>query len=171
MEAKLTTIFENTNDWLKFAEAKSASLIALNGLAVFGILRVIKDIQLSDVMTVYVYAAIAQISLSALISLASLIPSLEMPWLFKKQSPNPSDNILYFEHIAKHSEESYLAALSKACEVNDRSFTPYERMLADQIITNSVIARRKFKLFKASLWLLVSGIATPVGAIVVFEVR
>lgn len=171
MEEKLEFIFGNINDWLKFAEAKAASLIALNGLAVFGILRITKDIELTDIVAVYVYAAIAQMVLSALISLASLIPSLAMPWLFKSSDPQPNDNIFYFESIAKHNDYSFLEALYRATGVNKEKSSTYESMLSSQIVTNSVIARRKFKLFKVSIWLLFSAIATPLGALILFEIK
>ena len=171
MEKKLNSIFRNTNDWLKFAEAKAAALVALNGIAVFGILELLINDQLSKVIVFYLYGAIAQLILSTLISLASLVPSLEMPWLFKKISPTQSDNLLYFEHIANYSDETFLDALYLSCNEKAGNYPRYQKMLANQIVTNSVIARRKYKLFKASIWILVSAISTPIGAIILFEVK
>lgn len=171
MDEKLKFIFDNINDWLKFAEAKAATLIALNGLAIFGILRLIKDMQLSDEIYIYIFAVIIQLVLSALIALTSLIPSLEMPWLFKTSNPDPKDNIFYFESIAKHTGPSFLDSLYAAVGESHKNNSSYENMLSNQIVINSVIARRKFKLFKLSIWLLFSAVATPLGAFILFEVR
>jgi|AntRauMFilla1563_2_1112583.scaffolds.fasta_scaffold20749_4 hypothetical protein len=43
MDEKLKEIFSNINDWLKFADAKSATLIAGNGALIFGMGRLISS--------------------------------------------------------------------------------------------------------------------------------
>ena len=38
---QLYQVFNNVNDWLKFAEAKNAMLIAFNGASIFGIIKLL----------------------------------------------------------------------------------------------------------------------------------
>ena len=171
MEKKLESIFGNINDWLKFAETKSATLIAFDGLVIFGILRILKDVQLKSEHELYVYIVITQLIISLLIALTSLIPNLSMPWFFKKKQPSETDNLLYFEDIAKYTKSTYLHALYQATGQEARTITPYEKMMTHQIIVNSVIARRKYKLFKLAIWVLLSAIVTPIGAFILFEIR
>ncbi|MCP4218773.1 MAG: hypothetical protein GY765_29345, partial [bacterium] len=40
MEERLKSIFANVNDWLKFAEAKNAALVAFNSAIIFAVLSV-----------------------------------------------------------------------------------------------------------------------------------
>lgn len=171
MDAKLNEIFSNTNDWLKFAEVKSATLLAGNGVLVFGILRLLKDEEYGQIITIYSWVVIAQLILSLVVCLVSFIPSLKMPWLFKQNSKVNNENLIYFEHIARHTPTSYLSALSKAFDSNQISYTQYERMLSGQIITNSVITVKKYKLFKIAIWFTLSAIVTPLGALFLYEFK
>jgi len=41
LSTKLLTIFQNVNDWLRFAEAKNAALLAFSGTAMTAILTVL----------------------------------------------------------------------------------------------------------------------------------
>lgn len=171
METRLQEIFKNTNDWLKFAEAKSAALMAGNGVLAFGVLRLLQNEDYGKVMVIYSFLAILQLALSFVISLTSFIPSLEMPWLFKNTSKVRNENLIYFEHIASHSPKSYLIALSHAINEKDTAYTKFEQMIASQIITNSVITVKKYKLFKIAAWLTLSSIATPLGAFFLYKLK
>ena len=58
MEDKLKDIFENVNNWLKFAEAKNATIVAGNGLLIFGICRLLKDTSINEWILYYIYFVI-----------------------------------------------------------------------------------------------------------------
>ncbi|MEZ9060436.1 Pycsar system effector family protein [Vibrio pelagius] len=157
MKEQLEKVFSNVNDWLKFAETKSASLTAANGVVLFGVLRVTKDIEFSVVSEAMIYISLVCFGLSLLFCLSSFIPSLSLPWAHKKSSVQESDNLLFFGHIENYTPKSYLNKLSKSIGVNEYCASKYEYMLASQIITNSVIASYKYSVFKKSIWLTLIG--------------
>lgn len=71
MEDKIKYIFENTNNWLNFAEAKNAALLAFN-------IAVITAITSSEILVnsskVLVYTVSAILIVSSLMSMISFIP-------------------------------------------------------------------------------------------------
>ena len=168
MEDRLFKIFNNTNDWLKFAETKFASLLAGNGVLIFGILRLLKWQETPFLLKIYIIIVLVQLILSFIFCLVSFIPSLELPWLYKAQNPTDSDNLLFFMDISKYSPIHYLNKLTSSLKTTNHDHSDYEIMISKQIITNSVIASRKYKLFKISIWFTVSSIVTPFGAIVIY---
>lgn len=157
MKEQLEKIFSNVNDWLKFAETKSASLTAANGVVLFGVLRVTKDINYSAVSEALIYLSFVCFGLSLLLCLSSFIPSLSLPWAHKKSSVKENDNLLFFGHIENYTPSSYLNKLSKSLAVDNYCASKYEHMIASQIITNSVIASYKYSVFKKSIWLTLVG--------------
>jgi hypothetical protein len=171
MDEKLKDIFSNTNDWLKFAEAKSATLIAGNGVLIFGMIRLISLFKLEGVILFYAIFIVALCILSITICFLSVIPSLSMPWESKPHGTNDTDNLLYFYDIAKYSPLAYLKALEKRLGTQNSDFTGYQKELARQIITNSVITRRKYGAFQTAVWLTLAAIISPILAIIVYQMR
>jgi len=171
LNTKLHEIFLNTNDWLKFAEAKTATLLAGNGVLIFGILRILKDEKYGQTIELYSIFVIVQLILSLVICLIAFIPSLEMPWLFKKHLRAENENLIYFEHIACHTPTSYIVAVSESIDKKEATYTNYDVMLSGQIITNSVITVKKYKFFKIAIWLTLSAIVTPLIVLVLYELK
>jgi hypothetical protein len=91
MDEKLNNIFSNINDWLKYAETKSATLIAGNGALIFGFSR----LSLSENVNCYVGYYLIFCSFLSLISLSicllSIIPALNMPWESKPTGRHDTD--------------------------------------------------------------------------------
>src|SRR5690554_7337941 len=83
MKEHLEYIFSNVNDWLKFAEAKSATLLAANGVVLFGILRLVKDLEMNAVTMLSLFIGCICFSISLILCLSSFVPSLTMPWVHK----------------------------------------------------------------------------------------
>ena len=171
MDSKLSEIFSNINDWLKFAETKNATLLAGNGVLIFGIIRLIKEGDYSFILVLYVFFVISQLLISFVFCLVSFIPSLEMPWIFKSNTKNDNGNLLYFDDISKYTPISYINDLKKALNIDKEDFTSYEKMLVEQIIVNSVIASKKYKLFKISIWFTLSAIVSPIGAFFLYKLK
>ncbi len=169
MEDKLNSAFENVNNWLRYAETKSATLLAANGVMVFGIMRFLTTIENEPlILLVYLAIVIFMLIASMVLLLISFSPSLDIPWLFKLSSPDENtDNLLYFDHVSKYTPKKYLEALACAAEIQDHKSNQLELMLAKQIIANSVIARRKFIIFKIAIWLTISAVITPILAWVI----
>lgn len=165
MEDRLQQVFKNINEWLRYAEAKSATLLAANGVTCFGLIRIFQNADNSHIWLMYYGLFVLVLLITSMIFLlVSFSPSLDIPWLFKRNEPNDSDNLFYFEHAAKYSPLQYLRSLAVASNLEKYECTDVERMLAKQIIANSVIARRKYIIFNIAVWLSISAILTPLLA-------
>lgn len=162
MKNQLEYIFSNVNDWLKFAEAKSATLLAANGVVLFGILRLVKDQELNLCSTLGLATGCIFLSISLVLCLTSFVPSLSMPWIHKRNNKTENDNLLFFGHIENYTPLSYLKALRSSCGNEGDNDNEYLVMLAQQIITNSVITSYKYSVFKRSIWLTLIGVIAVV---------
>ena len=160
MDEQLKNVFTNINDWLKFAETKTATLLTGNGLLIFGILRTIKGQEISSTQMSIIHFVLLMLILSLLICLISFIPSLKLPWLVTSKKPTESDNLLFFVDVSKYDSKSYLEKLFSSTEKPERSFTAIEKYYAEQIIANSIIALKKFRLFSFAIWLTVIAVLT-----------
>lgn len=164
MREHLEYIFSNVNDWLKFAEAKSATLLAANGVLLFGIVRLASNIQQNKISTYLTIISCGIISCSLLLCLSSFIPSLTIPRMHKKCNRTDEDNLLFFGHIENYNPSLYIDSLKASCAVNDAEETKYCYMIADQIIANSVIASYKYSIFTKAVWLTLIGLASGILA-------
>jgi len=171
MDEKLQDIFSNINDWLKFAEAKSATLIACNGALIFGISRLISSFDPKGGYLLYLLLILVLCILSIAICFLSIIPSLSMPWEKKPSGISDKDNLLYFSDIAKYTPLAYLNALKDKLELKGSAFTGYQKDFSNQIIVNSVIADRKYRAFQKAIWLTLAAVISPVLAMSVFLFR
>ena len=171
MDEKLQDIFSNINDWLKFAEAKSATLIACNGALIFGISRLIISYEPKGAYLLYLIMVTVLCVLSISICFLSIIPSLSMPWEKKTSGASDKDNLIYFSDIAKYTPLAYLNALKAKLELNNSEITGYQKDLSNQIIINSVIADRKYRAFQKAIWLTLSAVISPVLALLIFLFR
>jgi len=169
MEEKLKSIYLNIHDLLKFAEAKNAMVIAFSGAAILGLLKIICD---SKEMLWYIHwYLLFFISLSLLalmVSLVSFAPQTKVAWLGLCREPKGHDNLLFFGCIQHYKPIEYLKSLKEATDIKNNSFTKLELDYAEQIITISKIASRKYVFFRTSIWLLISGVATPLLAALIF---
>ncbi|WP_197473822.1 Pycsar system effector family protein, partial [Oleiphilus sp. HI0066] len=134
MDEKLQDIFSNINDWLKFAEAKSATLIACNGALIFGISRLINSYEPKGACLIYLIVVAVLCVLSISICFLSIIPSLSMPWEKKPSGVSDKDNLMYFSDIAKYTPLAYLNVLKTKLELKDFEVTGYQKDLSNQII-------------------------------------
>jgi hypothetical protein len=104
----LKDIFENVNNWLKFAEAKNATLIAGNGLLIFGVLKTIHELKIDNYLLWYIYFCLALFSLSLVIALISFIPKVKIPTFLLNSNIETNDNLLFYGHILKYNEKTLL---------------------------------------------------------------
>lgn len=164
----LDKALSKTNDWLKFSEAKNGAIIAVVCTVMFGVSRIVGDLdEVSRYLLVYLAVFFSFSSLSLVIALSSFIPRLKQPfWLVSEEKSN-CDNPFYFVDVCKYDAYSYLNLLGIA-HSNDNNIA--EKM-ADQIVVNSRIATIKFSLFTSSAWLFLSALLTPLGAIFIWLLR
>jgi len=159
----LKDIFENVNNWLKFAEAKNATLVAGNGLLIFGVLKTIHDLKIDNYLLWYIYFCLALFSLSLVIALISFIPKIRIPTFLLNSDIETSDNLLFYGHILKYNEKTLLEKLKSTIkEENHETSDEFQMMYAQQIIINSKTTRNKFELFNIAIKFTLSGIVSPV---------
>lgn len=168
MDEKLEKIFSNINDWLRFAEAKSATLIAGNGALIFAIFRLRHSAEVPEFLVLHFNVSIFFCLMSMVVCLISITPSLGMPWESKPRGCDKSDNLLFFEDISKYTPASYLNKIGKNINLESSDFTGYQKDLASQIIVNSVIARKKYNFFKIAVWLSLFALVSPVVGIALY---
>ncbi len=171
MEEKLKLIFANINDWLKFAEAKNAALITVDGAALFCVLNIFNENNKGLEPYKYVLIALSAILLAsviiAFVSFIAKIKNMEC----KGYKLLESDNLTFYGHICKYSAETYLKAIYKKYEVREVDYdtiSNFEKDLANQIIVNSQIVLKKIKLFNKGVLITLAGvIITIIGFILI----
>jgi hypothetical protein len=148
---ELKFIFNNINDWLKYAENKNAILIGLNGGALFGIVNLFFTLYNKQKIILLFYVCLLASALMFLISTIILLISFIPQLICKNKKNNSYDfnkfNILYFSDIVNFDENTYLLQLAKVIGIPSRRIEKIDYYYAQQIIINSKIALRKYKLF------------------------
>jgi hypothetical protein len=176
--AKLLLIFQNVNEWLKFAEAKNAALLAFSGTAVTAILTVlVTATSLPVSLRVALLISTGSLSICTLISALSFLPKTNLEkilWLRNRPSsaipqPEATDNFYYFGHLQKYNADNLLEALN-IHYFND-GMTPNKecRDIAVQVTVNSGIASMKFQFFTYALSFLIAAIVI-IPSIILFQI-
>lgn len=149
MEDKLKYIFENVNDWLKFAEQKNAAIIVFNTAMTIGILNVLKDVP----QNCHDYLFFLKLNLltnlfSIIIALLSFIPVLKRRDSHHEKI-NKNDNLIFYMDIANYSLDNYYEKfISKYGEPTLKDNINFNKNLVSQIVNNSKITKRKYFYFK-----------------------
>lgn len=163
----LQYIFDNVNKWLAFAETKNGALVAFNsGVSIAIINLLTKDTPYSIWFLCCAYSSLVCFMSSAALSLFSFMPAIRIKFHFPKDHLE-TDNLYFYEYISKYDNQSYIDCLNKKFVLNDE-IKSLELDLANQIITNSKIAYKKFWLFKKALWLTFAGVVSPILALFVY---
>ena len=99
--------------------------------------------------------------ISAICSLISFFPRLGdkvgnncLIFLKNKNKREPEDNLLYFGNIKEYSGDTYIKQVSRVYfGENKYNPTKYQMDLSKEIVFNSDIVSRKYKLFTIALYL------------------
>lgn len=152
MEERLNRIFSNINEWLKFAEAKHAVIIGLNGVGIWALLRPTSNLFSTDISG-EVKILVFGFTCSLILSLLSFFPRTAVPyhWLFRQNGINDTDNLLFYNDIKKYNSAIYLEKLCESINKPKHNSTKLEAQYAEQIIFNSKITSYKYFMFKLSL--------------------
>jgi len=169
LKSELENILKLVVDWLKFAEAKNAALLTLNSAALFGVYRIVvfKE-DLDTWVRAYLICTGLLLLVSGAICLMSFFARLRTRYLFPTPNKPQSPNLYFFEHIAGFSDQQYLADLANVIGVPTPKNNSPEYMIANQVVINARIGARKFKLFNMALWVTLSALLTPLGALFVW---
>ena len=176
-EEQLRSIFNNVNEWLKYAEAKNFGLLTLIVAIAFGFTQ-INFSKESELKTVgcYIFLPIAFFSFfSSLLSLFPILSKFEKGYLVKSLIDKLSnlideeksfENIHYFGYLRTLDEANFETKFLTKINSTD-IFTQYEKELTKQILYNSRITWLKYQLFKIGAFiflfaLILSIIALPI---------
>lgn len=165
MEERLKHILSLVIEFVKFAEAKNAALLAVDSALIIGSLQAWLAMEHSPVWTGYYLAsALLFLGLSVIVVLLSFLPLKTFPVLRASGALLPSDNLVFFGDIAKYDASQFLAALNESPAPDPSQNPRYEADLAGQVIINSRVALRKYRCFTWALWLTIYGVTTPIVA-------
>jgi hypothetical protein len=156
------------NDWLRYAEVKNGALLTINGALIVGVHQMLDwHDKRAGLVDAYAWMATAFLAASMLVGLASFYARTKtFGFDIEKVSGDGATNVLYYGHLADMRRADVLERLVDSYD--PAAPIPYLEDLADQIIINSKIARRKFVLFNSALMLTIAGAVTPVGALVYY---
>lgn len=129
----LEKIFANVNSWLNFSEVKHAANIAL-------VVACLDMIISTGAMNILICCICILFIFSGGCSLLSFYPKLK-----------EGDNPLYFEKIKTYSRHDYLQHIKDSYFSNNANVDNYLSDLTDEIVINSKITSRKYKLFQRAV--------------------
>jgi hypothetical protein len=168
LSKKLSRIFQNVNDWLKFAEAKNAVLLAFSGAGITATLTVLvsSDKLPNSLQRGFIVVTIL-LCICALFCTISFLPktnldkilSIQSNW-FQSEQPQPEDNLYFFGHLRKYKTLQLLDRLD-ACYLDNATPKPYSKEAQDlalQVIINSEVAFEKFQVFTCAIYTLIVAI-------------
>lgn len=179
VSSKLLVIFQNVNEWLRFAEAKNAVLLAFAGAGITATVTLLATAHnLPNSLQFGLLVTTSLLCVCALICSLSFLPKTNLErllWIRSKPFKNTgvlskdTDNFYYFGHLQKYNSKELLDALSQYYFDNKLTM-PYKKEyedLASQITINSKITFLKFKVFTYALYvLIISIIGIPFSVIV-----
>jgi hypothetical protein len=176
MEDRLERLLNQVTDWVKYEEAKNAALITLDGVGAGMILQWLSVSRQHAAVTPWLTGSMVALLISLLISLSSFYPVTKGKKLrayiarnrgrpqedTKQEDTKRGPNILFFYDIAACTPEGYLKDLGAAVEEPAKIQLAY----AQEIVTNSQIARLKLRLFEFAFLFSLLGFIVTIGATV-----
>jgi hypothetical protein len=178
VSTKLLAIFQNVNEWLKFAEAKNGVLLAFSGAAITATITLLATAQnIPNSLNFGLLLTTILLCICALICSLSFLPKTNLDdllWLRdrrnkKSNSQNPiEDNFWYFGHLQKYKPDELLEVLNKPyfnskldiAKLADKKEYKEYKDIAAQITINAEIAFLKFEVFKYAIKVLIASILT-----------
>lgn len=176
---KLLSILQIINDWLKFAEAKNAVLLAFCGAGITTIVTYVNiATNIPNSLRTGLLISISLLCFSSLICSISFLPKTDIEhfvWLRKKparqskSSLKDSDNFYFFNNLKKYDPTDLLDSMNRLY-FEDKVQKPYRKEdldVANQITINSDIASIKFMFFRIALWsLILSILVVPISLLI-----
>ncbi|AFW96799.1 MULTISPECIES: hypothetical protein [Nostocales] len=172
VSTKLLAIFQNVNEWLKFAEAKNGVLLAFSGAAITATITLLATAQnIPNSLNFGLLLTTIFLCICALICSLSFLPKTNLEdllWLRDRQnkkshSQDPiKDNFWYFGHLQKYKPDELLEVLNEPYFKGSVDITKVEykeyKDIAAQITINAEIAFLKFEVFTYAIKVLITSI-------------
>ncbi len=172
MEDRLRYTLGLVNEWLRFAETKNAALLAVDAGAVLALTKVGKGPNWNTPEGIWIFTTISLLLVSCVIAMISFLPDVVPKWNSPKgnRCPGEDANLLFYGDLAYHDRLSLLEAIAEQEGSSVPNNSAVLEDYAEQIITNSRIALRKYKFFRWAMWIAVSGVVIPIIVAVLFVV-
>lgn len=178
---KLTAIFQVVVDWVKFAEAKNAVILAFSGAGITAIVTSLSTTsKLPQSLYIGFLTSIVFLCITSLVCAISFLPKTDLEyivWLNKKPSKKlgktiikDTDNLYYFGDLQKYNSMELLEAINKHY-FEGQIQLPYKNEyldIANQIVINSQIASMKFQLSGVSAWLLIISMCSIPSVLILY---
>jgi len=172
VEGRLLTMLEMVNEWLQFAEAKNAGLVALDGLALAAILTSLPEVVVPEAMTAGLVAASLLLLVSLGISLWSFLPRSDLGNLVSPvgRRPRATDNLYFFGDVCGYRPEQLATEIARRYD-RIRDYDAAQNLshvdIASQVIANSCITVAKNRSFKVATWIALLALMTAAVGVVV----
>jgi hypothetical protein len=153
------------NDWLKFAEAKNAVIVAAAGVALWALVRLIVLNETNCYFRIYSIVFALFFLGGFIVSLLSFLPVLNYRWIVPASNSVANKNLLYFGYLSTLSKNQLLNAYRHATQSKEANVIDIHGMYAEQIIINSRIALVKYAMFEYAIKILLCGVLTPLIAV------
>lgn len=155
-EEQLYRIFNNVNDWLKFAEAKNAMLIAFNSASIYGIAQALNldCVKGTKFIEVYLMIVIVLLIFSTITSLISFAPKVKII-TGGYYVPNNVSNVLFFEYLKTKSNTEIIQEVTGVLATTQLPYAKIELDIAEQIKQNSIVASSKYSYFTIAVWITI----------------
>ena len=171
-EEQLYRIFNNVNDWLKFAEAKNAMLIAFNSASIYGIAQALNldCIKGQKFIEGYLMFVIVLLIFSTITALLSFVPKVKII-TGSYYAPGNVPNVLFFEYLKTKSNVEIIQEVTGISPTIQAPYARIELDIAEQIKQNSIIASAKYSYFTIAVWITTVAYVTLPIAVIYFLYR
>lgn len=156
----LNDVMQAMHSQVQYAEAKNAALLAVNFAIVVGIATLFtSDGTLPSQLQLSLMMCAVTIGGGGLLSLASFLPVMSSRT--KVTRPSTDQNLFFWGSIARMSPPDYAEKMLGALG-SSLSAGRLDLDLANQIVVNARVARRKFRVFYVATIVTVLGFAAPI---------
>ncbi len=158
MNPELVNLLTTVRDWLRFAEAKNAALVAFSGIMLPFVFS-LSD--LGEFGKLYSISAVFFLFLSVLFSLVSFFPHIDPTRHIARflDRERAATNLLFFGDIARIPLDQFSAFALETFSVNPKS--KIDIYAISQIHIISRLTMRKLQFFNIALISLLIGLLTP----------
>lgn len=172
VSSNLIAIFQNVNEWLKFAEAKNGILLAFSGAAITATITILSTAQnLPNSLKIGLLLTTIILCICALVCSLSFLPQTDFKKLLSsrkqpsKKGNNQKDpdknNFWFYGDLRYYDQIELLEALNQHYFDSKLNSKPYKKEYQDiaaQITINAEIAFLKYQVFTYALYFLIASI-------------
>lgn len=169
MSDRYEWILAQTNDWLRFAEAKNAALVVFNSAVLVATAQLVGEYPPAGLISrLYVGSLWVLMGVGLIVALFSFLPKTTIPLLSAGELPREQDNLIFFGSAKKYTAPEYITAVNKRYGISTTEDDQWRRDIAEQVVTNARIAVWKYSCFKVALAATIWGVLTPIAGPLVF---